>query len=839
MKIAQILLSTCLVLFLSNCTKVEDSLIVPNTLPYTAYEFTTFSESDENYLSAAVLYNDIKDKNVVHATINYKDPSEDRAKGLCIYSDRDFGIHTDQVNFINSRFPGLERILLFPYMKDVNNNGLIDRFFLLWYPDSLVVGALDSQNDDNESWIYRTKFDREDNHYLRPLAVWEHPKGENYMMIFRKSNRIKGVVERVDTLFCLNLKDGKVKFKVPIGAAIWPMWQYLQCGPKLILNGRICENGITYKGLDDYHSYIIAMDDIGNIDWLDTLTNDKIINGISFLLHFNEKYVIATKTIITSNVEKTYIIKYNLSDGTILSQQEVDINMPIFKSYIINDKVCFLAADKAGQKLRLLDENLQIIAEYTYSIPISTFYSCYGSTDITQTIGQVFGQTTYDINNDGTEDIIAMSSNNQVIIMSGKSLEPLLGTKDFGMKAGFCFMGTTDKVRLVVATKSKLYLYDIIETPFLDRFKPFKVEIFLLCTAFLFLPLAYYLLRKIQYHRGIFRVLTSESESQGIIVFDKNGKAKSSNQLANEIFGIKGKTFNSEILPEIIRNSLDKASQKNSTQAENSNFSFKYKIFNYSIIPIKMFGIGRHFLLILNDITNAINDQKRKNELKTAVGVAHGLKTPLGTILLRFEVLQNMVLNNYTEPEIQKSKELILKNINLSRDTIRQISYIAKEMSELPKDNYSLKELLENWIENYSPRYNNYNIDIRASLSDNLPELKLNPKSIELLMLTACDNSMQAMPKSRVNKLIELKLEQNNGNVLLSIIDNGSGMTADTLKKVQENTGYTSKATGSGLGMQLIRKVCHEHGANFILESEQDKGTTLKISFNINGERNE
>ena len=491
----------------------------------------------------------------------------------------------------------------------------------------------------------------------------------------------------------------------------------------------------------------------------------------------------------------------------------------------------FLFVDHDDEQLIICDESLKVINKKKYH-DYAGFFVVPKCLIQNENIGEGIGERFADINGDSVDDFFLVNSEKQIVVIDGKSFEPLLATNSFDIPPMASFIRDNGKAtRMIVDAKHSRHIYSIFKTPMQTRIMQWKSEIYLAIGFIVLLPLSIFILTRIQYFRILLQSLTSRSGSLGVIVFDKNFKIRSVNKIAKEILQLNKKVEKLDDFDDLadIVNLLQSQKFAPISEYKLTINGCKYLSLNGSVL--KAFGNKTYYLLTINDITNAINDQKRKNELKTAVGVAHGLKTPLGTILLRFEVLQNMVLNNYTEPEIQKSKDLILKNINLSRDTIRQISYIAKEMSELPKDNYSLKELLENWIENYSPRYNNYNIDIRTSLSDNLPELKLNPKSIELLMLTACDNSMQAMPKSRENKFIEFRLGQNNGNVQFSIIDNGSGMSSETLKKVQENTGYTSKATGSGLGMQLIRKVCEEHGAVLEIESIENEYTCLIIKI--------
>jgi signal transduction histidine kinase len=74
-------------------------------------------------------------------------------------------------------------------------------------------------------------------------------------------------------------------------------------------------------------------------------------------------------------------------------------------------------------------------------------------------------------------------------------------------------------------------------------------------------------------------------------------------------------------------------------------------------------------------------------------------------------------------------------------------------------------------------------------------------------------------------------------NVVIEIIDNGTGITADDLSRVME-TFFTTKSwgKGTGLGLPICRRIVEAHGGSLSIESEPGQGTTVRIVLPAEGE---
>ncbi len=69
------------------------------------------------------------------------------------------------------------------------------------------------------------------------------------------------------------------------------------------------------------------------------------------------------------------------------------------------------------------------------------------------------------------------------------------------------------------------------------------------------------------------------------------------------------------------------------------------------------------------------------------------------------------------------------------------------------------------------------------------------------------------------------------GAVEVVISDNGAGMTEEQLQRAVNGGNYTSKATGTGLGLNICRHLVAAHGGTFEIKSAPGKGTTVSLTF--------
>jgi signal transduction histidine kinase len=86
-------------------------------------------------------------------------------------------------------------------------------------------------------------------------------------------------------------------------------------------------------------------------------------------------------------------------------------------------------------------------------------------------------------------------------------------------------------------------------------------------------------------------------------------------------------------------------------------------------------------------------------------------------------------------------------------------------------------------------------------------------------------NALEAGAKS-----VNATFIRHGANIEVTLVDDGPGMDAESVRRALQG-GYTSKATGTGLGLGICRHLVTAHGGTFDLKSQPGKGTTVRLTF--------
>ena len=136
-----------------------------------------------------------------------------------------------------------------------------------------------------------------------------------------------------------------------------------------------------------------------------------------------------------------------------------------------------------------------------------------------------------------------------------------------------------------------------------------------------------------------------------------------------------------------------------------------------------------------------------------------------------------------------------------------------------------LNATVHEFIEFFTPQAAERGIDISPHLAANLPAVQLDAQLWRQVLMNLSRNALQAMPNGGV---LELQTYGRDSSVMLDIIDNGQGMSAETQARMFD-TFFSTKPDGSGLGLPTVRKIVEAHGGTILCESEIGRGTRFSI----------
>jgi len=217
---------------------------------------------------------------------------------------------------------------------------------------------------------------------------------------------------------------------------------------------------------------------------------------------------------------------------------------------------------------------------------------------------------------------------------------------------------------------------------------------------------------------------------------------------------------------------------------------------------------------------------------KMIAAVAHEVKTPLSVIKMRVQMWQKQLKNNRGLPET-----IDPESINLVLDEINRLSGLVKRLVVFSRPIYkNLKPTrVDQVIEEMLSLIDYGNVDkkirIRKKLREDLPLINADSNSLKQLLLNILTNSIESIEKSG-EILIETGYKGKESWITIEISDTGKGIPDDILNNIFDPF-FTSKETGTGLGLTISHEIIVAHGGNISFEKNEGKGTKCIITLPV------
>jgi signal transduction histidine kinase len=139
----------------------------------------------------------------------------------------------------------------------------------------------------------------------------------------------------------------------------------------------------------------------------------------------------------------------------------------------------------------------------------------------------------------------------------------------------------------------------------------------------------------------------------------------------------------------------------------------------------------------------------------------------------------------------------------------------------------SLNDQVSQVLNFYSSQAASQDIEIVQYLEADLPSIKMDPHTLQAALVNLVKNAIEAMPDG--GQLVARTRITRSG-VALDLIDTGCGMEGEALLRMFEEF-YTSKDTGTGLGLPTAKKIIEGHGGRINVQSQIGQGTQFTLEF--------
>ena len=353
---------------------------------------------------------------------------------------------------------------------------------------------------------------------------------------------------------------------------------------------------------------------------------------------------------------------------------------------------------------------------------------------------------------------------------------------------------------------------------------------------------------------------------EGVIVTDSNGRITYLNEAACALFGLEAADAIGNRLEERIRG-LDWESLTESGGPVSHDMEIFYpqnRFINFYIVPLVIEhrepatriadsapapaaindrdtpgstmpaapGEVGH-VMILRDITKSRRttqqtiESERLNALTLlAAGVAHEIGNPLNSLHIHLQLMERAVqkLHDGAKSELQQSIEVARSEVDRLDSIVTQfLRAIRPSRPQLRPEN--LNTIVEETVRFFTPELHDRDIVVEQELRSDLPLLQLDRDQMKQAFYNVIKNSVEAMQR---HGILRIHTDLDDTHVVIRFADTGGGMSAENLSRVFEPY-FTTKPSGSGLGLLIVRRIVREHGGELSIESGQGKGLTLTI----------
>lgn len=230
-----------------------------------------------------------------------------------------------------------------------------------------------------------------------------------------------------------------------------------------------------------------------------------------------------------------------------------------------------------------------------------------------------------------------------------------------------------------------------------------------------------------------------------------------------------------------------------------------------------------------------IQDQKERLRFKAseeawremAKQVAHEVKNPLTPMKLTIQNFERKF--DPEDPNVRERVKQMSKTMVDQIDLIATVASAFSEFAKLPEKNNEVINL-NTEVEDILRVFNDDSIFMHSNKSN----IMINMDRIYLsrIITNLVTNAKQAESEER-KLIINVDVEQHQRRVMVSVQDNGVGIPDNMYERIFE-PNFTSKNSGMGLGLSMVRKMIEDYKGEISVKSEVGKGSTFTITLPTN-----
>jgi two-component system, NtrC family, nitrogen regulation sensor histidine kinase NtrY len=248
------------------------------------------------------------------------------------------------------------------------------------------------------------------------------------------------------------------------------------------------------------------------------------------------------------------------------------------------------------------------------------------------------------------------------------------------------------------------------------------------------------------------------------------------------------------------------------------------------------------YLVTIKDIQNVLEEQETEAWQKLIRVLTHEIMnsiTPIASLSSTLDLMlkaivteakpEQVVIDRETVDEIQEA----LQTINKRSTGLLHFVNTYRNLTRIPKPDFklcSVNELFGNIMKLMEEEITKCGIEFVVKVEPESLELTADDKLIEQVLINLLKNAIHALNGQANAKIQMLAYMNKRGRVTLQVTDNGPGILKDVLDKIFIPF-FTTKPSGSGIGLSLSKQILRLHNATITAHSESGVETVFTMTF--------
>ena len=265
------------------------------------------------------------------------------------------------------------------------------------------------------------------------------------------------------------------------------------------------------------------------------------------------------------------------------------------------------------------------------------------------------------------------------------------------------------------------------------------------------------------------------------------------------------------------------------------------ELFHLSVLSkIIILQERRYKVLAFHNINTELDQQEIESWQKLIRVLTHEIKNSVIPISTLTEVANQMLENNdgserpIHDLDDEEESDLRMSLFTIGKRSKSLVKFVNSygDLAKVPKprlEEADLTELVSQILELEAADIKKARIKLIKSLPKRKLMRRIDPGMIEQVLINLIKNAIEALEGTE-EAALQVWLDEMSDHASIRIIDNGPGMDKELLDNIFVPF-YTTKESGSGIGLPLSRQIMRAHKGNIKVQSAPGEGTTFELRF--------